>query len=83
MKNKIISAESNGATWEYMRYWTVLLENGKKPPIKAVMHDMAYKLLRFEQTLLKRKRVTIGDLAVLGELHRDVFEHERAMEECD
>jgi hypothetical protein len=47
------------------------------------LHDTEYQLRKYVQKLLQERTILPDEIETLLDLHSDVKEHDRAMEECD
>lgn len=46
-------------------------------------HDTEYKLQRYTEKLLQERTILPDEIEELLDLHNDVVNHDRSMEECD
>lgn len=79
MKMKtIVKAEKSG-TGKWVN-WTVEYEEFEG---QYFLHDTEYKLQMYVQKLLQERTVLPEEIEELLDLHSDVMNHDRAIEECD
>jgi len=48
-----------------------------------LLHDTEYQLQKYVEKLLLERTILPTEIDELLDLHRDVMNHDRAMEECD
>jgi hypothetical protein len=52
-------------------------------PGRYYLHDTEYRLRKYVQKLLQERTILPDEIEALLDLHSDVKEHDRNMEECD
>lgn len=80
MSKTIIKAEQHNADSLKWSTWTVEYAEFEG---RYFLSDVEYKLQRYTEKLLQERTILPAEIEELLDLHRDVMEHDRSMEECD